>query len=71
MMGAAMRPYPMMGPCGYPGAGMRGAETAMIAGVMTGVVVAEEVRLYDLLILLLICCHEAVHVRTLTARRHS
>jgi len=43
MMGGGMRPYPMMGPCGYPGAGMRGAENAMIAGAMGGMVVAEEV----------------------------
>jgi len=42
-MGAGVRPYPMMGPCGYPGAGMRGAENAMIAGEMRGVAVAEEV----------------------------
>jgi len=43
MMGGGVRPYPMMGPCGYPGAGMRWAENAMIGGAMGGVVVAEEV----------------------------
>jgi len=31
MMGGGMRPYPMMGPCGYPGAGMRGAENLVVA----------------------------------------